>query len=989
MQQLPPVSEPQNVLQPREILAFFDNIQRTNIGAEICELLPLDFPPDNKLKLQDMCFFKIHKLAYDKDYPHREAFENVLLSLDNVAFNFVYILAGTTNGIDLYIGVVRNSNQYAGTLSAADYGTALKNAFEGNFNGSVLEKVRGKDLQQLVQTDRAEQPDISAGVITGIPSINEFERSKEVDFQGIDRLINSMLGLEWRLIVINEPVPKQEIIAVQSTVYDLYNRLALIAKRTVQHSESSGTATNSSKNESDTRSKNSGWSKSEGESKGSASSSANWNQGKSGGSAESHSKGSSTGKSENQGQSDAVTVEMANKHACEIMKYIDEEFLDRLKLGFSKGLFKSSIYYTATNPADAHRLKVGIMSLFQGNKSSFSPLCAQELAVEPVIKRTVLTTFQNRSIENTQVDTDVLMLKSIPAAKETAGLHTFLTAQEISLIAGLPQNEVPGITLIEGVGFGLNEKKRNESKSDSSITLGTIVQKGRELAIPFTVSKKSMMKHTFIAGVTGSGKTTTCHNLLHEADTPFLVLEPAKTEYRTLITSALFKDKPVTVFTLGNETIAPFRLNPFELIKGENVSSHIDMVKAAFTSAFPMEASMPQLLEEALYSCYKKRGWDADTNTNTIYGDYAYDAGINSFPIMSDLLEEMKEVVQTKHFGTELQNNYIGSLVSRLSNLTVGSKGAMLNCRHSTDFDYIATHNVVLEMESLKSPEDKALFMGFILARLSAVIREKHKQDSSFKHITLVEEAHRLLAKVEFSDSGAKKAAVETFTDLLAEVRKYGEGLIIVDQIPNKLASEVLKNTNTKIIHKILAKDDKEAVGDTMLMNDKQKEYLSALEVGYAIVFTEDTDKPVHVKINKVSNTDEDELPDEAVTNRFEEVKELAGFCYTVDKMLAPYKTFSVLCAELAAMHDNPALKQALNTELDKTAAVLKMSRESILQQLIERHDRLTGKFMANAEHYDTERKETVYRRLSDYLQSKEPPDTASQSFQKLVLLFI
>ena len=174
-----------------------------------------------------------------------------------------------------------------------------------------------------------------------------------------------------------------------------------------------------------------------------------------------------------------------------------------------------------------------------------------------------------------------------------------------------------------------------------------------------------------------------------------------------------------------------------------------------------------------------------------------------------------------------------------------------------------------------------------------------------------------------------------------------------------------------------------------MLMNDKQKEYLSALEVGYAVVFTEDTDKPVHVKINKVSNTDEDELPDETVTKRFEEVKELAGFCYTVDKMLAPYKTFSVLCAELAVMHDNPALKQALNTELDKTAAVLKITREEILQQLIERHDRLTGKFMANAEHYDTERKETVYRRLSDYLQSKEPPDTASQSFQKLVLLFI
>ena len=150
-------------------------------------------------------------------------------------------------------------------------------------------------------------------------------------------------------------------------------------------------------------------------------------------------------------------------------------------------------------------------------------------------------------------------------------------------------------------------------------------------------------------------------------------------------------------------------------------------------------------------------------------------------------------------------------------------------------------------MENMKSPEDKALLMGFILTRLSAVIKEEHKNNHNFMHLTLIEEAHRLLSKVEYGDSGSKKAAVETFSDMLAEIRKYGEGLIIVDQIPNKLAPEVLKNTNTKIIHKILARDDKEAVGDTMLMDDKQKKYLSSLEVGNAIIFSENTDSPVHV----------------------------------------------------------------------------------------------------------------------------------------------
>lgn len=210
---------------------------------------------------------------------------------------------------------------------------------------------------------------------------------------------------------------------------------------------------------------------------------------------------------------------------------------------------------------------------------------------------------------------------------------------------------------------------------------------------------------------------------------------------------------------------------------------------------------------------------------------------MDAFPIMSNLIDEFNNVVKEKGFGKRLQDEYIGSLVSRLSNLTVGSKGAMLNCSHSINFEYIATNNVVIEMDEMKSQEDKALFMGFILSRLSAVIRKMHRLDNDFSHITLVEEAHRLLSKVSPGDPGSKKVAVETFTDLLAEVRKYGEGLVIVDQIPNKLASEVLKNTNTKIIHKLFARDDKEAVGDTMLMDDNQKEFLSSLNVGETVIF--------------------------------------------------------------------------------------------------------------------------------------------------------
>lgn len=945
--------------QSNEVLDLFGALQVSNQETEISSLYSNIFPPNNILDITDECFFKVKKLAYDKDYPHREAFENVLLSLGNSAFNFVYVLEGYGDSIELYIGVVKNGNSNTGSLNATDYGPNLKKIFEGNFNGSELEPVRGEKLKTFSRGNIFSLNNITAGVITGIPSVNELENGKDVDFQGIDRLINSMHDLEdsrWRITIICEPVNKDEILSVQEDIYDIYNRLVLVSKQTLQHSETEGTSITFNKSVSNSRGKSKGWADTRGKSSGRqsehANSGTNESQSINGSSSENTTKTEGMAEGSNKGTSNSITVEKANKHAQELMKYIDDELLPRMKLGFSKGLFKTSLYYMAENKADANRLKRAIMSLFQGNKSSFSPLCNNSLSLSNEELKNLLTVYQNQYIQPSNENADVLSLKGINFDFDKIGLNTLLTSREVSLIAGLPQTEVPGISLIEGVGFGLNEKleKRDYTykgkgekyipiPEDDLLTLGTFVQKGRVLSeLQFKLPKKNLQKHTFIAGVTGSGKTTTCHNILHESETNFLVLEPAKTEYRTLINSPLFQDKEkqIVVFTLGNETNAPFRLNPFEMVKGEILSAHIDMVKATFTSAFPMEASMPQLLEEAMYNCYRKRGWDVDTNTNEKYGDKAYAPDVNSFPIMSDLLAEMSAVVETKNFGGELKSNYIGSLVSRLSNLTVGVKGNMLNCEHSTNFDYIATHNVIMEMEDLKNPEDKSLFMGFILARLTAVIRQKHKEDSSFRHITLVEEAHRLLSKVEYGDSGSKKTAVETFTDLLAEVRKYGEGLIIVDQIPNKLAPEVLKNTNTKIIHKILAKDDKEAVGDTMLMDDRQKEYLSALETGNAIVFTEGTEQPVHVKIKKISDTNEDEIPDEVVADRFLEKESELGDCYRVRKILSGYKTFEKFCISIGG-NGEKIPKDSTNKMLKQEAAQLSISEDIIIRTMLDR----------------------------------------------------
>ena len=866
-------------------------------------LIKLSYLPNGLLAENEMCFYKIKQVAFDEEYPHREAFENVLLALDNNAFNFVYILSGDENGIELCLGVVKNANENKAVLgkklTAVNYGDIIASVFEGNFGGSVLEKLRGDRLKDKIITSIGTYK--NAGVITGIPSINkqEIDNSK-YGFQGIDRLINSMMGLKWRLVIVCEPVSKDKLKELNNDIYDLYDELARLSRYSLQNSRNTGSSethgTSDSTTKSDNYSKNQSTSLTKGKQSETSNSSKTENWGDSFGESTSKTNGTNSSGSNSRGESNTISVDLTNKKAQEHMKYIDEELLKRVKLGRSKGMFQTSIYYMAERPTDANRLMSGILSLFQGNSSSYSPLEVHKINLACSNNIDILRSYQNNYIERDGCTSKRLILLNRPFEERKIGINTYLTTDEVSLIAGLPQKEVPGLSVKEGVEFGLNF-----DQSDGEIVLGNLMQKARELkSIPLKIEKSILSKHTFIAGVTGGGKTTTCHKLLIEADMPFLVIEPAKTEYRTLIQSKKFND--IIVLTVGDEGTAPFRINPFELVKGEILSAHIDMIKAAFTSAFPMEGSMPQLIEEALYECYSKKGWDVDTNKNHEIaekkdykeGDEFTDKyGTGAFPILSDFMYELEQVVTTKGFGERLESEYKGTLVSRFSNLLKGAKGRMLNCSRSIDFEMLADNNVIIEMENLKSPEDKALVMGFILSRLSAVIRNKHKKDKSFCHLTLIEEAHRLLSKVEYGDSGAKKAAVETFTDLLAEVRKYGEGLIIVDQIPNKLAPEVLKNTNTKIIHKILARDDKEAVGDTMLMDDKQKDYLSALTPGQAIVFTEGMNKPVHVKIQPATDTNEAEIGDDVIRRNF--INKFQGIYYESEIICRFYLRFENL----------------------------------------------------------------------------------------------
>ena len=147
--------------QSNEVIDLFGSMQLVNKNTVVDKLVETELTKKGKLRANEMCFYRVKQLSFDEDYPHREAFENVLLSMDNDAFNFVYVLTGTEEGIELCLGVVQNQNENVSVLgkklSASNYGEIISNVFEGNFSGSKLERLKGKELDKLVGDDLADK----------------------------------------------------------------------------------------------------------------------------------------------------------------------------------------------------------------------------------------------------------------------------------------------------------------------------------------------------------------------------------------------------------------------------------------------------------------------------------------------------------------------------------------------------------------------------------------------------------------------------------------------------------------------------------------------------------------------------------------------------------------------------------------------------------------------------------------------------------------
>lgn len=552
----------------------------------------------------------------------------------------------------------------------------------------------------------------------------------------------------------------------------------------------------------------------------------------------------------------SITQELLNRKAeyCEELLRKHEE---RLLAGRVSGMWTVGHYFCSEDAATYEMGNGVVRSLFSGMDSQYEPPRVTGL---PGAATTLIRRFANIYLSFPNDQLKQLLPSDAPPGYTVAshplgfvfnGVGTPLTTQELAVATPLPIQEVEGITVSRRAEFGVNAPV---DETAPSLTLGDVLDHGDLTRQKIRIRLDNLPKHLGVFGLTGSGKTTTVKHLLTQLwekhRIPFLVIEPAKSEYRRLAgVPSLSND--LVIFSAGVESDAasPLRLNPFEFAAarspggtGIHLLTHIDRLKALFNASFPMYASMPYLLEEALLEIYRDNGWDLTSSRNR-HLDTA-DPGIYEyFPTLFDLHGKVDAVVKRKGYWVEQEQNLKAALKTRIASLMTGSKGAMLNCARSIPDSALFERPAVIELRHLGDDDEKAFLMGLLVSKLYEYRESQGSPGSGrapLKHVLVIEEAHRLLANTPESGGGLETAnmrgkGVSTFIDMLSEIRAYGQGVIVVDQVPSRLHPYIVKGTATKVSHRLLARDDREMVGDTMGLEDGQMTDMGLLNQGECI----------------------------------------------------------------------------------------------------------------------------------------------------------
>jgi hypothetical protein len=846
----------------------------------------------------------------------------VLLSAACTSSVSVVLLISSRNG---------KTNVHIGFRKDGEKKGDLPNIFESLINGIMPGK-------KISYDDRASVTSLinncnHGGMITGMPTISEREGSNRFNIASV---IRSLYGRNFTLAIVSRPISKEEIQRSFAELIEIRDSLHLISKQDVSESKSKGRA------DSQSHQKSIGISDTKGSSAGGSigfgiltpfgfiGGGGTYSQNSSKTNTESNATGKSNTITEEHAYS--LSLEKQNGYALELEK-IAGQYIERIIGGFNSGLWESSITFAAEDRMTCEILGGSFVGeLSEPNERLLPP---PRLYIGSLKPSKILFLPKTSSI-NTIFPKD---------------LASYITSEELALISSPPYEQVSGYQIKSMPSLALSDT------NDAKFKLGNITDRGNPIENSFiTLSEEDLNKHLFVCGLTGSGKSTTVKNILKNlqcSKIPFLVLESAKRDYRQLLADDSFKNE-LDVFTIGDSLVSPISFNPFYVQKEVHPLIHIDYLKAIFNASFSLYGPMPHIVEKCLYNVYQKRGWDLTKGTHPFFKNgkgeidesrYSLAEHYYCFPTLSDLKDEVNDYVKNEmEYKGDLRDNIRTAIVARLESLCIGAKGLLFNTYDFYPIEKLLSRSTIFEMENLVDDDDKAFFVGLTLVliseyrqRYNPAINPGSSRNRGLKHFLVIEEAHRLLKNVSIERTSEmmgnpKGKAVEVFCNVISEMRSLGQGVGVVEQIPSKISPDVIKNSNTKIVHRLVSKDDQSLLAGSLSISDDDALYLNRLITGHALCHKEGMERPVECQVidNVESHAIDNETLEKLMKNKS-------------SSLLHIYDTYELsnFIANDGKVVTIKLLNSILTESISKVPEILECAKNELRQKLVQKRIRI------------------------------------------------
>lgn len=856
-----------DVITPEQItienrLDILDERFRKKYLARLSSEMPIaplgDIPGLEDDIISNVRLYRITEMVYQKGEPVTDKFTTVFNTLATYNASVFILIDSDGKETHFYIGV-RNNEPDESPLkrSTVTLGSTLKQTLIGHFPGMKIENEDRKTIEAISKKISATQNVASVSVVGNSKSAKE--QTNEQFVQGLEKLALAMSGYPYIGLIVAENQSSRNIQLMRKSYQNLYTKLSPLQK--IQFSDNTSTSTSRAKSfaEMDGKQKAAmigGAAVSLAGAIGGTILGAGMKPNMSaagamiGGQVAGQFNGfiNSLAPNEQITKSSAQTVSstLENKAVTEMMALINE-LLNKTNEYDSYGLWDVAGYFCSDDMSAAEIAASNYRSLMNGEHSG------REVSAINSWRRKNhqadlgnfddLTTYLSRYVHP----------EFIYGGNIKVNATTAVSGKELGLHLGLPRSTVPGLPVIEHAEFGKEVtsyqlfRKDVSNRPEDRITIGRIFDLGQITNKVVELDNKSLNMHTFITGSTGSGKSNTVYQMLselHQDKIPFLVVEPAKGEYKDVFGS--WED--VNVYST-NPKIAPLiNLNPFKFPESIHVLEHVDGLVEIFGVCWPMYDAMPAFFKDAILKSYEKTGWDLGSST--------YEGDEVEYPDFEILAEELEKLIEDTDYSAEVKGNYTGALVTRVKSLTVGLNKFIFTT-NQTPYEKLFDENCILDISRVKSAETKALIMGLMVYILNEYrVDTKSGNNSGIKHVTVLEEAHNLLKNTSGSESELIGKSVEMLTNTIAEIRTYGEGFIIVDQSPSSVDIAAIKNTNTKIVLRTPEANDREAVGRSMGLTPNQVNEIAKLPSGVAVIYQNDWVTPVLAMVDKANVTE-------------------------------------------------------------------------------------------------------------------------------------